>query len=165
MIRLCDSMDLEVIFQIINDAARAYKGVIPADRYHVPYMPMEELITEVEAGVTFWGYEENEMLNGIMGIQDKDEVSLIRHAYVRTNQRNSGIGTKLLSHLTDLMDKPFLIGTWESAEWAIQFYMKNGFELVPEDQKASLLRKYWKVPDRQIETSVVLCNHKWREIG
>lgn len=165
MIRLCDSMDLEMIFQIINDAARAYKGIIPEDRYHVPYMTMDELVIEIEAGVTFWGYEENEMLNGIMGIQDKGDVSLIRHAYVRSILRNSGIGTRLLSHLTHLTDKPFLIGTWESAEWAIQFYLKNGFELVPQEKKISLLKKYWEIPERQIETSVVLCNNKWLEIG
>lgn len=165
MIRLCDSMDLEVVFQIINDAARAYKGVIPADRYHVPYMTMDELVREVEEGVTFWGYEQNEMLNGIMGIQDRGDVSLIRHAYVRSILRNSGIGTKLLSHLTHLTDKPFLIGTWESAEWAIQFYLKNGFELVSQEKQTDLLKKYWDISDRQIQTSVVLCNRNWLEMA
>ncbi|MBD1381841.1 GNAT family N-acetyltransferase [Metabacillus arenae] len=162
MIRLCDKLDTEVINQIINDAARAYKGVIPQDRYHEPYMSLEELKLEMNDGVIFWGFDENNELLGVMGIQDKGEVSLIRHAYVRTNQRKSGIGTKLLSHLMHLTNKPILIGTWESAEWAINFYMKNGFQVVPEEEKVKLLHQYWNVPERQIETSVVLCDNKWK---
>jgi N-acetylglutamate synthase-like GNAT family acetyltransferase len=161
MIRLCNSMDTEEIYQIINDAAEAYKGVIPDDRYHEPYMTMEELNNEITDGVVFWGFEENNKLFGVMGVQDKRDVSLIRHAYVRTNQRKSGIGTKLLSHLMALTKKPILIGTWDSADWAIRFYMKNGFNLVSPDEKKKLLNTYWNVPERQIETSVVLCDSKW----
>jgi N-acetylglutamate synthase-like GNAT family acetyltransferase len=154
-------MDTEEIYQIINDAAEAYKGVIPDDRYHEPYMTMEELNNEITEGVVFWGFEENNKLFGVMGVQDKRDVSLIRHAYVRTNQRKSGIGTKLLSHLMALTKKPILIGTWDSADWAIRFYMKNGFNLVSPDEKKKLLNTYWNVPERQIETSVVLCDSKW----
>lgn len=161
MIRLCDSMDANVIYQIINDAALAYKGVIPDDRYHEPYMSMEQLNDEMNDGVVFWGFEENVKLLGVMGIQDKGDVSLIRHAYVRTNQRNSGVDTKLLSHLMALTNKPLLIGTWDSAEWAKKFYIKNGFKLVSPNEKRMLLNRYWNVPERQIETSVVLCDSKW----
>jgi GNAT superfamily N-acetyltransferase len=163
MIRLCDDLDKEVIYQIINDGAQAYKGVISHDVYHEPYMTMEELNHEMNEGVIFWGLEENNELLGIMGIQDKGEVSLIRHAYVRTSQRKSGIGTKLLSHLMDLTDKPILIGTWESADWAIKFYIKNGFKLTSIEKKRELLLRYWNVPERQIETSVVLCDSKWND--
>jgi N-acetylglutamate synthase-like GNAT family acetyltransferase len=161
MIRMCNSMDVEEIYLIINDAAEAYKGVIPNDRYHEPYMSSEELNNEISEGVVFWGYEQNNKLLGVMGIQDKRDVSLIRHAYVRTNQRKSGIGTKLLSHLSALTNKPILIGTWDSADWAIRFYLKNGFTLVSLDEKQKLLNTYWNVPERQIETSVVLRDSKW----
>lgn len=158
MIRLCDKGDTEVIYEIINDAAQAYRGVIPQDRYHEPYMTKDELNQEMQDEVIFWGFQENDELLGVMGIQDKGDVALIRHAYVRTNQRKSGIGTKLLSHLTHLTDKPILIGTWESAIWAIEFYKKNGFHLVSMEEKAGLLYQYWNVPERQVETSVVLSN-------
>lgn len=161
MIRLCNGMDTEEIYQIINDAAQAYRGVIPDDRYHDPYMSIEELNHEMNDGVVFWGVEENNKLFGVMGIQDKIDVSLIRHAYVRTTQRKSGIGTKLLSHLMASTSKPILIGTWDSAEWAIRFYVKNGFRLVSPSEKNKLLSIYWNVPERQIETSVVLCDRKW----
>jgi GNAT superfamily N-acetyltransferase len=158
MIRLCDEFDTEEIYEIINDASQAYKGIIPDDRYHEPYMTMKELESELNNGVIFWGFEKDGKLLGVMGIQDRGEVSLIRHAYVRTNQRKSGIGTKLLSHLIHMTEKPILIGTWESAKWAINFYIKNGFQLVSEVDKIKLLNKYWNVPQRQIETSVVLCD-------
>jgi len=158
MIRQCTVTDIDAMFQIINDAASAYKGIIPEDRYHEPYMALDELTHEISDGVTFWGYEEDDQLIGVMGIQDKGDVSLIRHAYVRTNLRNSGVGTKLLSHLTGLTSKPILIGTWDSATWAIRFYEKNGFYLVSYEEKETLLQKYWNVPRRQIETSVVLRN-------
>ncbi|WP_152393645.1 GNAT family N-acetyltransferase [Paenibacillus guangzhouensis] len=158
MIRQCTATDVDAMFQIINDAASAYKGIIPDDRYHEPYMALDELTREISDGVTFWGYEEDDHFIGVMGIQDKGDVSLIRHAYVRTNQRNSGVGTKLLSHLTRLTNKPILIGTWDSATWAIRFYEKNGFYLVSHEEKETLLQKYWNVPRRQIETSVVLRN-------
>lgn len=165
MIRLCNSMDADAMVEIINDAAKAYQGVIPEDRYHEPYMPLQELNQEIRDGVVFWGFEENNRLWGVMGIQDKGDVALIRHAYVRTHQRGSGIGTKLLAHLVASTDKPILIGTWNSAEWAIKFYLKNGFTLVSSDEKKQLLTRYWNVPERQIETSVVLCDEKWSSVG
>lgn len=162
MIRLCEYLDKAVIYQIINDAAQAYEGVIPYDMYHEPYMTMEELNHEMNEGVMFWGLEENNELLGVMGIQDKGEVSLIRHFYVKTSQRKGGIGTKLLNHLINLTDKPILIGTWESAEWAINFYLKNGFKLIPHEEKEELLHRFWNVSERQIKTSVVLCDSKWK---
>jgi N-acetylglutamate synthase-like GNAT family acetyltransferase len=158
MIRLCEKKDEDCIYRIINDAAKAYQGVIPEDRFHEPYMSRDELIQEMEDGVIFWGFEDDGELCGVMGIQDKGEVALVRHAYVRTAQRQGGIGTKLLMHITELTDKPILIGTWEAATWAISFYFNNGFGLVNADEKRNLLRKYWNVPERQIETSVVLCS-------
>lgn len=141
---------------IINDAATAYKGVIPADCWHEPYMPLSELTSEVSAGVTFWGYVQNGRLLGIMGIQDRGDVTLIRHAYVLTRERNAGIGSTLLRHLETLTSKLILIGTWKAATWAISFYRKNGYTLVTEEEKNRLLAKYWTISTRQIETSVVL---------
>lgn len=161
MIRQCTEKDLDRIFEIINDAAEAYRGIIPEDRFHEPYMSKEELVQEVQNGVRFWGCEEEGELIGVMGIQDKGEVALVRHAYVQTSSRKGGIGTRLLNHITALADKPILIGTWEAADWAISFYQKNGFSLVDEAEKRRLLGKYWNVPERQIETSVVLCDTKY----
>lgn len=160
-IRLCGQEDQHTIYEIINDAAQAYKGTIPEDRYHEPYMTAEELRNEMEDGVVFWGVEIEGRLVGVMGIQDKGDVSLIRHAYVRTMQRSGGIGTKLLDHLISLTDRPVLIGTWSAADWAIRFYEKNGFRRVTTAEKEELLRQYWNVPARQIETSVVLCDGRW----
>ncbi|GAA0392400.1 hypothetical protein GCM10008933_24080 [Paenibacillus motobuensis] len=156
MIRLCRDEDIERMHRIINDAASAYRGIIPDDRYHEPYMELNELKSEIQAGVVFWGYEHQDELIGVMGIQDKGDVSLIRHAYVLTKLRQKGIGSQLLAHLIELTDKPILIGTWEAAEWAIRFYKKSGFELVTSEEKQRLLKKYWDIPERQIETSVVL---------
>jgi N-acetylglutamate synthase-like GNAT family acetyltransferase len=156
MIRPCNTADFEAIYEIVNDAAVAYKGVIPADRWHEPYMPREELRYEIDAGVRFWGYEENGELIGVMGIQDVQDVTLIRHAYVRTTQRRKGIGGKLLSHLLTLTERPILIGTWAAATWAIRFYEEHGFRLVSEEEKNRLLKEYWSIPERQVETSVVL---------
>uniref|UniRef100_A0A7C3YEN1 GNAT family N-acetyltransferase n=1 Tax=Geoglobus ahangari TaxID=113653 RepID=A0A7C3YEN1_9EURY len=161
MIRPCNEKDLEAIYEIINDAARAYKGVIPEDLYKEPYMTKDELKQEIDAGVKFWGYEENNELLGVMGIQDVKDVTLIRHAYVKTARQNQGIGGKLLSHLLKQTNKPVLIGTWANASWAIRFYEKHGFRLVSSEEKDKLLRKYWSIPERQIEASVVLANHKW----
>lgn len=158
MIRLCEKKDEDSIYRIINDAATAYQGIIPKDRYHEPYMNRAELVQEIEDGVIFWGFEDDGKLCGVMGIQDKGEVALIRHAYVRTTQRQGGIGTKLLTHIMGFTDKPILIGTWEAADWAVSFYYKNGFSLVNAEEKRNLLQKYWNVPERQIETSVVLCS-------
>ena len=155
-IRKTTDSDLKVIFEIINDAAQAYKGIIPGDRWHEPYMPLEGLRHEIDDGVVFWGLEEDGKLTGVMGFQDKGDVTLIRHAYVRTQARNIGIGTRLLRHLEDMIDKPILIGTWADATWAISFYKKHGYRLVSEKEKSHLLKKYWSIPERQIETSVVL---------
>lgn len=148
--------DFTQIYEIINDAASAYKGIIPDDRWHEPYMSETALQDQIEDGVEFWCYVENDMIIGVMGIQDKGDVTLIRHAYVRTNARNKGIGGKLLQHLSTLTTKPILIGTWAGATWAIEFYKKHGFRLVSFQEKEELLRKYWTIPLRQIETSVVL---------
>jgi N-acetylglutamate synthase-like GNAT family acetyltransferase len=156
MIRQCTESDFTAIFEIINDAAQAYKGVIPEDRWHDPYMTLEELREEIEDGVVFWGLEHDGRLLGVMGIQDKGDVTLIRHAYVRTRAQKLKIGTKLLQHLEKRTEKPLLIGTWSAASWAISFYRKNRYVLVSKKEKDRLLRKYWSIPERQIETSVVL---------
>lgn len=162
MIRKCKDTDFHVILDIINDGAQAYKGVIPEDRWHDPYMSREELRREIEDGVLFWGYEEDEGLTGVMGIQDKTEVTLIRHAYVRTSRRNHGIGGQILRFLESLATKPILIGTWAAATWAIAFYEKRGYRLVETEEKDRLLIKYWTIPERQVETSVVLASPQWR---
>jgi N-acetylglutamate synthase-like GNAT family acetyltransferase len=161
MIRKCLENDFEVIYEIINDAARAYQGVIPADRWHEPYMSRRQLQKEIRAGVSFWGWEEEVGLIGVMGIQDKGEVTLIRHAYVRSTLRNRGIGSQLLRFLESTAKKPILIGTWADTTWAVAFYKKNGYRLVPIDEKNYLLKTYWTIPERQIETSVVLAGMKW----
>jgi GNAT superfamily N-acetyltransferase len=159
MIRKCQDSDFETIYSIINDAAMAYKGIIPHDRWKEPYMPREELQHEIDDGVVFWGYEEDGILSGVMGIQDVMDVTLIRHAYVRTVRRGQGIGSKLLTQLRDTTKHPLLIGTWTDAVWAIRFYEKHGFRLVTKDEKNRLLKKYWTIPRRQIETSVVLAEN------
>jgi N-acetylglutamate synthase-like GNAT family acetyltransferase len=161
MIRKCQDSDVPAIFQIVNDAAQAYQGVIPDDRWHDPYMSLVELAREMADGVEFWGYEEHGMLLGVMGIQDKRNVCLIRHAYVRSGRQNGGIGTRLLKHLESVTEKPILIGTWASATWAVAFYQRNGYRLLPEAEKNRLLRTYWRIPERQVETSVVLADRKW----
>ncbi|RPD39586.1 GNAT family N-acetyltransferase [Chitinophaga barathri] len=150
--------DFRDIFDIINDAASAYKGIIPADRWHEPYMTEEELQGQMDDGVSFWCYVDNGDITGVMGIQDKPDVTLIRHAYVRTSARNNGIGGKLLNHLSQLTAKPILIGTWADATWAINFYKKHGFRMVSFEEKERLLRKYWSIPLRQIDTSIVLAS-------
>ena len=163
MIRRCIDNDFDAIYVIINDAARAYEGVIPVDRWRQPYMPKEELSLEMKEGVVFWGYDEDDQLTGVMGIQDVKDVSLIRHAYVRTTKRNHGIGGKLLSHLHSQTARPLLVGTWADAVWAVRFYEKRGFRQVNKETKDSLLREYWSIPERQVETSVVLADEKWYE--
>jgi len=161
MIRRCNSSEFGTIYEIINDAARAYKGVIPEDRWKEPYMGREELLHEINSGVVFWGYEEDNELLGVMGIQNVQDVTLIRHSYVRTVMQKRGIGSKLLSHLLRQTTKPVLIGTWADAVWAVRFYEKYGFKLVTKEEKDGLLKKYWSIPARQIETSVVLAGGKW----
>jgi N-acetylglutamate synthase-like GNAT family acetyltransferase len=161
MIRASRPEDFDAIHAIINDAAIAYKGVIPEDRWHDPYMSRTELQKEIDSGVKFSCYCEADTVLGVMGIQDKSDVFLIRHAYVRTTSRNTGIGTRLLNELILSSRKPVLIGTWKAAAWAIRFYLKNGFTLVTEMEKEALLRKYWSIPERQVETSVVLADGKF----
>jgi len=161
MIRQCDSSEFETICAIINDAAQAYKGVIPMDCWKEPYMSKDELRHEMEQSVVFWGYEKDGELVGVMGIQHVQDVTLIRHAYVRTARRNQGIGSELLSYLRKQTTRPILIGTWADAVWALRFYEKHGFPLDSPEEKDRLLRKYWSVPERQIETSVVLADQKW----
>ena len=161
MIRECGDADFEAIYEIINDAAQAYRGIIPPDRWHEPYMPREELREEISAGVAFLGYEEDGELAGVMGIQEIQDVTLIRHAYIRTALQGRGIGGVLLARIMDEATRPVLIGTWADAVWAVRFYERHGFKVVPPQQKELLLRKYWNVPDRQIETSVVLADQTW----
>jgi len=163
MIRKSVENDFTAMLAIINDAARAYRGVIPADRWHEPYMPADELSEEIASGVVFWVAEREGQLAGLMGIQDKSEVALVRHAYVAPNTQKTGVGTTLLRHVQSLTDKPILIGTWAAASWAIEFYRRNGFTVVSITQKDHLLRKYWSIPVRQIETSVVLADRRWME--
>ena len=160
MVRRCDDRDSELIWSIINDGARAYKGTIPADRWMEPYMSRQELRRQIDEGVVFWGYEESGTLEAVMGIQQVQDVTLIRHAYVRTSSQKRGIGAQLLSHLRGLTSAPILIGTWTDAVWAIQFYERYGFRLVGLQEKDRLRRKYWTIPERQIETSVVLADPK-----
>jgi GNAT superfamily N-acetyltransferase len=164
MIRRCDERDFELIWAIINDGAQAYKGAIPADRWTEPYMPREKLRDEIDDGIVFWGYEEDGALIGVMGIQQVADVTLIRHAYVRTTSQKRGIGGRLLSHLRELTSGPMLIGTWADAAWAIRFYERHDFRMVSPEEKDRLLKRYWTIPERQTETSVVLADERWWEL-
>jgi len=156
--RITDDERGEVL-AIINTAAQAYRGVIPEDRWHEPYMSLEALEREIASGVEFWGIENGDgTLAGVMGIQAVRDVDLIRHAYVRPGLQGGGIGRRLLEALTSRAERPLLVGTWAAAEWAIRFYERNGFELVPPAEKDRLLATYWDIPDRQVETSVVLAH-------
>ena len=163
LIREGVTADFAAMLAIINDAARAYQGVIPADRWHEPYMSADELERELGSGVVFWVEEQEGRLSGVMGIQDKGDVSLVRHAYVAPDTQRTGVGTRLLRHVQRLVDKPILIGTWAAASWAIGFYRRNGFTLVTSSDKDRLLRTYWSIPARQVETSVVLADGRWVE--
>jgi len=156
MIRRCDKDDFDVILAVINDGARAYEGIIPADRWTEPYMSRAALAHEIEERVRFWGHEEDGALSGVMGLQQVRDVTLIRHAYVRTGSQKRGIGAQLLAQLRQQTTGPILIGTWAAASWAIRFYQSHGFRLVGAEEKNRLLKKYWAIPERQIETSVVL---------
>lgn len=165
MIRRCEERDFEAIWAIVNDGAIAYKGIIPADLWYEPYMTREELRREINDGVVFWGYELDGELAGVMGIQPVKDVTLIRHAYVRTSYRNQGIGARLLAHLQESTSGPMLVGTWIDAAWAIRFYEKHSFRMLPDEIYQVVIRRYWKIPDRQIETSVVLADRKWLELN
>ena len=162
MIRRSRDSDLPEILAIINDAAQAYRGVIPADRWHDPYMPRDELAKEIADGIVFWVADEGGRVRGVMGMQDKGDVTLVRHAYVAPAVQRKGVGQSLLRHVQSLADKPVLIGTWAAASWAIEFYRRNGFTVVSPSDKDKLLRKYWSIPARQSETSVVLADARWR---
>ncbi|HEY55665.1 MAG TPA: GNAT family N-acetyltransferase [Dehalococcoidia bacterium] len=154
MIRQCHSSDIERVYFIINQAAKAYEGVIPPDCYHQPYMPREELEQEWKR-VSFFGWEVNGELVGIMGLEPIKDVTLIRHAYVLPEWQRQGISSKLLAHIKGLVATPhLLVGTWADARWAIDFYLKHGFKLLSD--KDEVLKSYWDIPQRQIETSVVL---------
>ncbi len=161
MIRKCFASDFERIFEIINDAAQAYKRIIIAEYWKEPYMSRDELRHELDEGIEMWGYEENGELIGVMGIQHRQNVTLIRHAYVSTSRQNQGIGGKLLSHLIELTTEPVLIATWSNAIWAVRFYEKNGFKLLSREQGNELQRKYWSSPEIKIKASVVLADEKW----
>ena len=158
VIRRCRPDESATILAIVNAAAEAYRGVIPLDCWHEPYMSRTELETEIAGGVAFWGYEADGELIGVMGIQHVREVDLIRHAYVLPGNQGRGVGSRLLEHLQSLTTRPILIGTWTDAEWAIRFYQRHGYVLVSDARKTSLLKTYWTVSERQIETSVVLAN-------
>ncbi len=161
MIRPLRHDEIEAALAIINQAALAYKGVIPPDCWQEPYMPEAELRGEIAAGVNFSGYEAEGKLLGVMGRQDLVEVSLIRHAYVDPGAQRRGLGASLLAHLLATIPGPVLVGTWAAAWWAIRFYQKHGFQLVSPYEKNRLLRRYWTISDRQVETSVVLADPKW----
>src|SRR5437016_9516747 len=157
-IRLCRDSDRAAILAIINRAAEAYRGVIPADRWHEAYMSGHGLDNEIAAGVVFWGYEADKGLTGVMGLQSVRDVDLIRHAYVLPGAQRRGVGGALLGHMRQLSPRRILVGTWEAADWAIRFYRRHGFELVAPARKIVLLKTYWNIPDRQIEVSVVLAS-------
>jgi GNAT superfamily N-acetyltransferase len=157
MIRSLSPLDFDTILKVINDAAPAYKGVIPDDRWKEPYMSAEELKEEIEAGVQFFGWVEGGHLLGVTGIQALKDTTLIRHAYVLPGCQGRGIGMGLLEYLIGLAETPeILVGTWADATWAIRFYQRHGFKLVSSREKDRLLRTYWNIPERQIKTSVVL---------
>lgn len=156
MIRPCSRADADHICVVINDGAEAYRGVIPQDRWHEPYMPLSKLLQEMDRGVHFEGFYQDGALVGVMGIEDVQDVSLIRHAYVGTAWQRQGIGTALMDHLLGSARRPLLVGTWAAATWAIRFYEGHGFTLVSPEEKHFLLDRYWSIPRRQIDTSVVL---------
>jgi len=165
LVRLLRHDEIDRALTIINQAALAYKGVIPADCWQEPYMPEEELRVEIAAGVNFWAYEVEGRLLGVMGRQDLGEVSLIRHAYVDPGAQRQGVGARLLTQILQEVPGPVLVGTWAAAWWAIRFYEKHGFRLVTQEEKDRLLRTYWTISPRQVETSVVLADPKWRSLN
>lgn len=161
MLRPFEPGEFEQLLAVINDGAQAYRGVIPADRWSEPYMSEAHLRHELDEGVAFWVLEEQGELLGVMGLQPVEDVTLVRHAYVRTRAQRGGIGAKLLAGLREHTRGPVLIGTWAAARWAIAFYEKHGFRQVDPLERVRLLRRYWTVPERQIETSVVLADAAW----
>lgn len=164
-IRACRDDERATMLAIVNAAAEAYRGVIPDDCWHEPYMPADELDREIAAGVSFLGYEADSVLVGVMGIQPVRDVDLIRHAYVAPASQGRGIGGALLEHLLATATRPVLVGTWAAAEWAIAFYRRHGFEQVTPERKDELLQTYWDISARQIETSVVLAGPPVGSLG
>lgn len=162
-VRPCRESDFEGLLAIVNDAAIAYRGVIPPDCWSDPYMPAEELAGEIRSGITFWGFEDGGELVGVMGLQGVEDVVLVRHAYVRRAHQGRGIGSALLQTLLARATAPLLVGTWANATWAIRFYERHRFRLVPAAEKDALLARYWSIPPRQMEASVVLGDRRWRE--
>jgi len=156
MIRPCDGRDVAAIVRIVNNAAEAYRGAIPRDCWHEPYMPRSELEAEIAAGVRFWGWEDEGALIGVMGMQEVKDLTLIRHAYVVSHAQRRGIGSALMQALVPLAKGRLLVGTWAAAHWAIRFYERHGFRLAPPAQKDRLLETYWRISPRQRDTSVVL---------
>ena len=162
MVQPCQQKDFNEILEIINDAASAYKVFIPSNQWHEPYMSKEELEGQIREGVQFWCYKESDEVTGVMGIQFKSDVSLIRHAYVRSRSRNNGIGSSLLKNLVAICHTPVFVGTWGDADWAIRFYQKHGFRLLSNMETSILLEKYWVIPARQAKMSVVLASQDWQ---
>jgi len=160
LIRQCTPADATGICDVINEAAVAYRGVIAADRWKEPYMPLTELQHEIGSGVSFWGAYEGDVLVAVMGLQHVKDVSLIRHAYTRTSRQGQGLGKALLKCVANHTERPLLIGTWAAATWAIGFYQSQGFRVLGKE-KDDVLRRYWTIPERQIEESVVLANERW----
>ena len=157
MITECTKKNISNILYVINDASLKYKGIIPNDCWHEPYMTKQKLISEFANGVRIFGYNKDNNLVGVMGIQELKDVTLIRHAYILTQYQGLGIGKSLLQHLFKIKTSScLLVGTWRDATWAIQFYEKFGFVLHTKKQTAQLLKKYWDLPSKQIENSVVL---------
>jgi N-acetylglutamate synthase-like GNAT family acetyltransferase len=163
VIRRNRNADFAAILATINAAAQAYRPVLAPGLWHEPYMPKEELESEIAHGVEFWVEEASRRLSGVMGIQDRGDVTLIRHAYVTPSLQRSGVGTRLLHHLQGLTTKPILIGTWAAASWAIGFYRKNGFRVLASAEKDRLLRRYWSIPESQADASVVLADQRWTD--
>jgi GNAT superfamily N-acetyltransferase len=161
VIRSCEPADVEDIYEVINDAAAAYRGVIAPDCWREPYMSREELSRACASGVVFSGFYEGAHLAGVMGLQLVADVALIRHAYTRTAKQHRGIGATLLAHVLRQVDRPMLVGTWKAATWAVRFYEREGFRLVSGKDKDALLHRYWTVPERQIDESVVLADGRW----
>jgi GNAT superfamily N-acetyltransferase len=158
IVRPCRADERQATCEIINAAAVAYRGAIPADLWHDPYMSPQELDAEISAGVAFWACENDGVVIGVMGIQPVRDVDLIRHAYVRPGSQRRGVGAALIANLRTLGSRRMLVGTWEAATWAVSFYRRHGFELVAPDRKFALLQSYWTIPERQIQASVVLAN-------
>jgi len=161
MIRPCEPAELDDICALVNDAAAAYRGVIAGDCWKEPYMSADELRRDIADAVKFWGSYVDGRLVAVMGLQPVGDVALVRHAYTRTANQGAGLGAALLTRLRQETDRPLLVGTWKAATWAIRFYEARGFRLVTAPQKDALLRRYWSVPARQMDESVVLADARW----